>query len=335
MRFDSVAAATGRWPGLLGLFGVNIEHEGIHGICPICGKKKFRFDDKDGKGTWICVCGAGDGFKLLNIVKGWEFKESCQEIKKAVSLGVPLKCDLNEKPVKTTEDTRKDLNAQIKASCPAKIGGPVSVYLRNRGIEILPGTIWENLNCYESQTKTRMAAMICRFSGADGKPVTIHRTYLQDGKKAKIDSPKKVMTAAGKKDGGAIRIFEHKGTLGIAEGIETALACYQLFNIPTWAAMDAGYLEKFEPPKNVDKLLIFGDNDTSFTGQKAAYSLARKLAIRSGITVEVRLPEMVGDWLDELNRKRRSAGAMTTPTPGYCSRTIKKGTLPAPGIEER
>ena len=38
-----------------------------HGPCPVCGgKDRFRFDDKGGRGTWICsTCGAGDGIELV------------------------------------------------------------------------------------------------------------------------------------------------------------------------------------------------------------------------------------------------------------------------------
>jgi putative DNA primase/helicase len=40
------------------------------------GKDRFRFDDKEGHGTWICThCGAGDGFSLLMKVMGIDFKK--------------------------------------------------------------------------------------------------------------------------------------------------------------------------------------------------------------------------------------------------------------------
>ncbi len=35
------------------------------------GKTRFRFDDKEGRGTWICNhCGAGDGADLAMKVTG-------------------------------------------------------------------------------------------------------------------------------------------------------------------------------------------------------------------------------------------------------------------------
>ncbi len=38
-----------------------------HTSCPVCGgTDRFRFDDQEGRGTWICnQCGAGDGMDLV------------------------------------------------------------------------------------------------------------------------------------------------------------------------------------------------------------------------------------------------------------------------------
>lgn len=43
-----------------------------HQACPVCGgSDRFRFDDKEGRGTWFCnQCGAGDGLKLVEKVFG-------------------------------------------------------------------------------------------------------------------------------------------------------------------------------------------------------------------------------------------------------------------------
>ncbi len=64
---DVAAAANGHWPALLAKLGIEIPSRGKHGPCPACGgKDRFRFDDKDGKGGFICnSCGAGDGLILI------------------------------------------------------------------------------------------------------------------------------------------------------------------------------------------------------------------------------------------------------------------------------
>ena len=63
----------------------------------------------------------------------------------------------------------------------------------------------------------------------------------------------------------------------MAEGVETALAVEALYGLPCWATANANQLEKFMPPEGVKSISIFGDNDSSYTGQKAAYVLANRL----------------------------------------------------------
>ncbi len=66
------AAARGNWHQILTALGVDLAcMTNRHGPCPGCGgKDRFRFDDQEGDGTWLCGRGgeapiAGDGFDLL------------------------------------------------------------------------------------------------------------------------------------------------------------------------------------------------------------------------------------------------------------------------------
>jgi len=96
-----------------------------------------------------------------------------------------------------------------------------------------------------------------------------------------------------------VRLAFPDDVLGVAEGIETALAAAQLFGIPTWSALDAGGVERFEPPAEVERLIVFGDNDVNGAGQRAAYALAARLSGR--LKIEVKIPEKPGtDWNDVL-----------------------------------
>ena len=65
-------AARGRWSEILAGLGVEPAHlQDKHGPCPGCaGVDRFRFDNQEDRGTWICSQGgggevAGDGFDLL------------------------------------------------------------------------------------------------------------------------------------------------------------------------------------------------------------------------------------------------------------------------------
>ena len=83
-----------------------------------------------------------------------------------------------------------------------------------------------------------------------------------------------------------------------AEGIETALSAFALFGVPTWAAVTAGGLERWTPPNGTERVVVFGDNDTSGTGQAAAWVLAKRLIV-AGLETEVKIPEVAGtDWND-------------------------------------
>lgn len=87
-------------------------------------------------------------------------------------------------------------------------------------------------------------------------------------------------------------------TLGIAEGVETALSASVAFGLPVWSAISAGGLEKWAPPTGVNRVVIFGDNDLSGTGQASAWILAKRL-IAADVAVDVRIPAIPGtDWAD-------------------------------------
>ena len=84
--------AAGRWPGILAALGVpSSALRNRHGPCPIpgCGgRDRFRFDDKGGRGTWICSrCGAGDGIELVKRIHGIEFKEAARLIEQHIGVG--------------------------------------------------------------------------------------------------------------------------------------------------------------------------------------------------------------------------------------------------------
>jgi len=49
------------------------------------GKDRYRFDNRDGEGTYICgQCGAGNGIILLRKLHGWDFKTACDEADKII-----------------------------------------------------------------------------------------------------------------------------------------------------------------------------------------------------------------------------------------------------------
>jgi len=301
--------AVGKWPGLLLNFGLTERQlSGKHCPCPICGgNDRFRFDDKDGRGTWFCShCGAGDGIKLVMSFKDWDFKTAAKEIEQAAGVIQAGSAPKGQDEAEKVERLRRVWSE----SKPLQPGDEAVRYLAGRGLSVdrLPEGIrlHPGLAYYDGQTFLgKFPAMVSRVEGPDGSGLTVHRTFLQDGCKAPVKSAKKLMPGK-PMSGGAVRLSPAGACMGIAEGIETALAASQLFGLPVWSCISAHGIESFEPPAGIDHLTIFADNDESFTGQRAAYAVAFRLK-QSGITVEVRIPDKPGDWLDVLVDSRKVA----------------------------
>jgi putative DNA primase/helicase len=280
--------ARGRWHGILPQLGISPKLlRNRHGPCPMCGgKDRFRFDDRDGKGTWICnKCGSGDGAEIVKRVKGVEFKEAAKMIEGVTGVA---KFDPPEPKPQASKD---ELNRMWKEASPLVRYDKVAGYLERRcGIKEFPSCLrWADPNI-----------MLARVTERNGPAVTLHRTWV-DGDKA---TARKFMSGR-LPDSVQVELAPLGPTLGIAEGIETALSASALFTVPVWAAISAPLLKKWRPPGGVEKVLIFGDNDENFTGQEAAYALARSLW--GDVEVEVKLPSIPGwDWNDVQRNDNRN-----------------------------
>ncbi len=156
-------------------------------------------------------------------------------------------------------------------------------------------------------------AMLAAVTSPTGALVALHRTYLtEDGRKAPVPVTKKLTSTAGPMAGASIKLWppmQRNGemVLGLAEGIETAIAASAMAGIPAWPCVSAGGLEQFEPPAGVQRIYIFGDNDRNGTGQRAAARLAQRAA-RMGLEARTLIPPSPGaDWNDELTARRAAA----------------------------
>lgn len=297
----------GRWRGLLPRFGVHRDFldQGPkkHGPCPVCGgKDRFRFDDEGGRGTFFCnQCGAGDGFELLKRFKGWSFKEAAEEIDKIVGSVKPEAAPARKRSEDWLKRIKNDLWQVGRFIGPSD---PAGLYLAGRGIrlESYPPCLRFVEHCrYDDKPATHHPAMVARFVAPDGTPSTLHRTYLtMFGQKADVPEPRLLMPG-GMAKGGAVRLAPTAPVLGIAEGIETALSATLLFQIPCWSALNAHGLMTWEPPDEVREVVIFPDNDASFTGLAAAYNLANRLTVGRKMKVTLHIPPDTGsDWNDAL-----------------------------------
>ena len=304
-------AARGKWRGILMTLGLpeTCLHN-KHGPCPLCGgKDRFRWDNDGGRGTYICnSCGAGDGMTLAMKFTGKSFAEIAAEID--LILG-KVKPDAPGKPSSTDDDNRRALISVWNASKPVQPGDLVDRYLASRNLDelVYPKTLLfaQNLRDGEGGIRPCMIALVGRY----GQPKfdTIHRTFLRpDGLgKAEMASPRKLMPGQ-VPDGACVMLSEwtESGTLGIAEGIETAMAASALFDIPVWAAVSSSMMKKWLPPPGCENIVIFGDNDKKYGGQAAAYHLAHRLAAQNLPVEQILIPQLPGeDWADEWLRRSK------------------------------
>lgn len=205
----------------------------------------------------------------------------------------------------------------VWAECrPLVPGDPVTLYLKRRGF----GGVWplppclrlhRGLSYWHGGDKLgAFPALVAPVTASDGRIVALHRTYLTaDGRKADVPSVKKLTGAAGPLAGACIALHKpQRGVIGIAEGIETALAAWCASGVPTVAAYCAGNLAAWRWPGDVQRLVIFADNDRA--GREAANAV-RARATAAGLRAEVQTPSMEGaDWCDVWAAREAVAAAV-------------------------
>lgn len=277
-------AMAGRWRDALVEHGVD---ESLltnrHSACPICGgKDRFRFDDKEGSGSWICNgCGSGDGFKLLIEVTGKPFKELAAELDKQCGNYSQEKA----KP-KAEDDGKKMIMRIARGLMPAAAITPVAAYMRSRGIRHLPSEYLRyNPSVWHHGESRNSPAMVAAMRDVTGKVKGYHLTYITErGEKMKAEQVR--MYTKGATGDCVIRLSEVQEHIGLAEGIETALSVTAIYGVPCWATGDTVRMGKFKVPDGVKEISIFADIDQNYAGETAAFSLASRL-VREGYTCSV------------------------------------------------
>lgn len=300
------AAVQGHWLQVLTQLGVpESALTRPNRICPVCPESRdsFSFSDLEGKGTWFCrKCGGGNGFDLLMSLNSWDFKKAAKEVERV--LGVPEKVRFVSKP-----DPARALRRVYRGSRPVRPCDPVHEYLQARGLTLLPETL--RFHPGLSVAGTTYPAMLTLLQDVTGKAQSLHRTFIQDGRKAPVDTPRMMMTPITTITAACARLYPVDDAVLLGEGVETTLAAMTLFDLPGWACISAHGLEHVALPETIRSVLIAADNDSSgsFEGQRAAYALASRL-VREGRKVKVETPAIPGfDWLDEVLLRRGKVAA--------------------------
>ncbi|MWP48447.1 MULTISPECIES: primase-helicase zinc-binding domain-containing protein [unclassified Gilliamella] len=91
MRINEITAqAVGKWDYIFQSLGIEVGN-GKHCPCPVCGgKDRFRFDNQNGRGTYICnQCGSGDGLELIKNYYYCDAKEASSKVAECLNLSNP------------------------------------------------------------------------------------------------------------------------------------------------------------------------------------------------------------------------------------------------------
>lgn len=196
--------------------------------------------------------------------------------------------------------------ARILDTCAPLAGTPAEAYLRSRGLEDpCSSDLLYNADLTDFETARGWAGMVAIVRNGRGEPTGgIHRTFLLDDGSAKAPPGKKML---GPVAGGSVRLFPMSadGRLGIAEGIETALAAHGIFGLPVWAALSADGVRRWQWPEGMTHVTIFADAGDA--GRQAAATLADRLN-DSGIANRIVSPLHGDDFNDDLQHGAAAAG---------------------------
>lgn len=282
------------------------------GCCPFHQEKTPSFTVNDAKGFYHCFgCHAhGDVLDWWQKAEGLSFNEARDRLRSEAGdfLAPPSQTRPSPRRDETDDDmARKQREARtIWKESQSLIGSIAEVYLREArciGLESLP----ESLRFHPALVPDpRLAepypAMIVAVTNSLDQLVAIQRTFLKlDGSgKAGFSAPKRGLGPVGQ---GAVKLGAAATILGIAEGVETGLSAMELFRVPVWCALGSN-LARIELPNAVRQVVVFGDKGKA--GEDAA-AKARQIFRSQGRKVNVRFPEIGGDFNDELRARRNGS----------------------------
>ncbi|HGY4932293.1 TPA: primase-helicase zinc-binding domain-containing protein, partial [Citrobacter braakii] len=287
---DTVKQACGHWPRILPALGVTVI-KNRHQACPVCGgSDRFRFDDKEGRGTWFCnQCGAGDGLKLVEKVFGVSASEAAGKVNAVTGNLPPVSPAVTAAAEAETEADRKAAAAlAVKLTEKAR---PVTgnAYLTRKGF---PGR-----ECLTLTALHKTGGVTYR-AGDVVVPLYDDTGALVNVQLINADGLKRTLKGGQVK--GACHILDGKKEAGkrlwIAEGYATALTVHHLTGETVMVALSSvnllslASLARHKYP--ACRIVIAADRDLNGDGQTKASAAAESCG---GV---VALPPVFGDWND-------------------------------------
>ena len=287
---DTVKQACGHWPRILPALGVTVI-KNRHQACPVCGgSDRFRFDDKEGRGTWFCnQCGAGDGLKLVEKVFGVTPSEAAGKVNAVTGNLPPVVPEVTAAAEAETEADRKAATALAVKLTEKARPATGNAYLTRKGF---PGR-----ECLTLTTLHKTGGVTYR-AGDLVVPLYDDSGALVNVQLINADGLKRTLKGGQVK--GACHILDGKKEAGkrlwIAEGYATALTVHHLTGETVMVALSSVNLLSLASLARQKypacQIVLAADRDLNGDGQTKASAAAESCG---GV---VALPPVFGDWND-------------------------------------
>lgn len=301
---DIAKAARGQWESIFTALGITVPARGKHGACPVCGgKDRFHFDDKEGRGTWICrQCEgkqAGYGLDLVCKATGKDNKAASMLVAQFLGLSAGLDREAikaNEVRAKhQAEQERQREQAKHKAAAelaqnilnqcqPAK----EHPYLVGKGLADCEVLTLQN-PVMVGNVELKQGVSVIPLYNAAGELTTCQTID---------DTGHKYLLAGGRK-AGSFHCIQGSEVLAICEGYATGLSVHLATGFTVYCAIDAGNLrvvaEAVRAQYPSAEIILAADNDAN---HKENIGLLKAQATADAIGGVVALPPVPGDWND-------------------------------------
>ncbi|EKC5739209.1 toprim domain-containing protein, partial [Salmonella enterica subsp. enterica] len=287
---ETVKQACGHWPRILPALGVKVI-KNRHQACPVCGgTDRFRFDDKEGRGTWYCnQCGAGDGLKLVEKVFGVTASEAARKVNAVTGNLPPVAPEVIAAAEAETEADRKAAAALAVRLMEKTRPASGNAYLTRKGFPAL--------ECLMLTAIHKTGGVTFR-AGDVVVPLYDDTGALVNLQLINADGLKRTLKGGAVK--GACHIIGGQKQAGkrlwIAEGYATALTVHHLTGETVMVALSSvnllslASLARQKHP--ACQIVLAADRDLNENGQSKAAAAADAC---EGV---VALPPVFGDWND-------------------------------------